>query len=95
MTSKKVYRSTLKAQVVQEILREEKTLTQIASEHGIHPKVLREWKAIALRELPTLFERQTSVAALKADHERQMEDLYAEIGRLTTQLTWVKKKSGI
>jgi hypothetical protein len=27
--------------------------------------VLREWKAIALRELPTLFERQTSVAALK------------------------------
>jgi putative transposase len=53
MTSKKVYSSTLKAQVVQEILREEKTLTQIASEHGIHPKVLREWKAIALRELPT------------------------------------------
>jgi putative transposase len=35
------------------------------------------------------------VAALKADHERQLEDLYAEIGRLTTQLTWVKKKSGI
>ena len=95
MTSKKVYSSTLKAQVVQEILREEKTLTQIASEHGIHPKVLREWKAIALRELPTLFERQTSVAVLKADHERQLEDLYAEIGRLTTQLTWVKKKSGI
>jgi putative transposase len=95
MTSKKVYSSTLKAQVVQEILREDKTLTQIASEHGIHPKVVREWKAIALRELPTLFERQTSVAALKADHERQLEDLYAEIGRLTTQLTWVKKKSGI
>jgi putative transposase len=95
MTSKKAYSSTLKAQVVQEILREDKTLTQIASEHGIHPKVVREWKAIALRELPTLFERQTSVAALKADHERQLEDLYAEIGRLTTQLTWVKKKSGI
>jgi len=61
MTSKKVYSSTLKAQVVQEILREDKTLTQIASEHGIHPKMVREWKAIALRELPTLFERQTSV----------------------------------
>jgi len=95
MTSKKVYRSTLKAQVVQEILREAKTLTQIASEHGIHPKVLRKWNAIALRELPTLVERQTAVAALTADHERQLQDLYAEIGRLTTQLTWVKKKSGI
>jgi transposase-like protein len=95
MTSKKVYRSTLKAQVVQEILREEKTLTQIASEHGMHPKVLREWNAIALRELPTRLERQTSVVALKADHERQMEDVYAEIRRLTTQITWVKKQSGI
>jgi transposase-like protein len=95
MTSKKVYRSTLKAQVVQEILREEKTLTQIASEHGMHPKVLREWNAIALRELPTRLERQTSVVALKADHERQLEDVYAEIGRLTTQITWVKKQSGI
>jgi transposase-like protein len=95
MTSKKVYRSTLKAQVVQEMLREDKTLTQIASEHGMHPKVLREWNAIARRELPTRFERQTSVAVLTADHERQLEDVYAEIGRLTTQLTWVKKTSGI
>jgi putative transposase len=51
ITSKKVYRSTLKAQVVQEILREEKPLAQIASEHGIYAKVLREWKAIALRHL--------------------------------------------
>jgi hypothetical protein len=32
-----------------------------------------------------------SVAALKADHERQVEDVYAEIGRLTTQLSWLKK----
>jgi putative transposase len=35
------------------------------------------------------------VATLKADYERQLEDLYAEIGRLTTQLTWLKKKSGL
>jgi len=91
MTSKKGYRSALKTQIVQEILREEKPLTQIASEHGIHSKVVREWKAIALRELPTRFARQTSVAALKADHEWQLEDLYAEIGRLTTQFNWLKK----
>ena len=94
MTSKKGYRPTLNAQVVQEILREDKPVTQIASEHGIHPTVLREWKVLVLRELPTLFERQTSVATLKADYERQMEDLYAEIGRLTTQFTWLKKPSG-
>lgn len=95
MTSKKAYSSTLKADVVQEILKEEKTITQISAERGIHPKVLREWKTIALRELPTLFERQSSVATLKAEHARQVEELYTEIGRLTTQLTWLKKKSGM
>jgi transposase len=30
-----------------------------------------------------------------AEHERQLNELYAEIGRLTTQLNWLKKKSGI
>ncbi len=50
MASNKVYSSTFKAQVVQEILQEDKPLTQIASERGVHPKVLRAWKAIALRE---------------------------------------------
>jgi transposase-like protein len=65
MASDKVYSSTFKAQVVQEILQEEKPLTQIASERGVHPKVLRDWKAIALRELPTLFERQSSITKMK------------------------------
>ena len=50
MARNKVYSATFKAQVVQEILQEEKPLTQIASERGVHPKVLRAWKAIALRE---------------------------------------------
>jgi len=94
MASNKVYSSTFKAQVVQEILQEEKPIAQIASERGIHPKVLREWKTIALRDLPTLFERQSSVAKMKADYERQVEELYTEIGRLTTQMTWLKKKLG-
>lgn len=94
MAKNKVYSSTFKAQVVQEIVQEEKPIAQIASERGVHPKVLREWKAIALREMPPLFERQSSVAKMKADYERQLEDLYAEIGRLTTQVTWLKKKLG-
>jgi putative transposase len=31
---------------------------------------------------------------MRQDHEQQVNELYAEIGRLTTQLTWLKKKSG-
>lgn len=77
-------------------MKEEKTLVQIASENGIHPQQLTDWKAIALRGLPSLFENEGKTEAkLKAAYEQQQQDLYAEIGRLTTQLAWLKKKSGI
>ena len=34
---RKHYRSTFKAQIVQAVLRGEKTIAQIASEHSVHP----------------------------------------------------------
>jgi len=89
---RKTYSSTFKAQVVLDLLKEEKTLAQLASEHGVHPNMLREWKAIALRALPGTFERRDTVAAAQAAHEQQLQELYAEIGRLTTQVNWLKKK---
>jgi putative transposase len=89
---KKSYTASFKAQVVLELLKETKTLNQLASEHGVAPTVLREWKQAVIIGLPDLFERRDSVTLLKATHEQQMADLYAEIGRLTTHVTFLKKK---
>lgn len=85
-----------KAQVVLEILKEERSIAQIASEYQIHPNQLYKWKAQALERLPKLFEEDHKTdKAQQAAHEREKEELYAEIGRLTTQLAWLKKKSGL
>ena len=92
---RKHYTSAFKAQVVREMLREEKPITQIASEHGVHPNVLHKWKAQALEGLPGLFEERDDTAALKEAHERRTHELYAEIGRLATQVAWLKRQSGI
>lgn len=89
---KKVYTSAFKAQVVLELLKEEKTLAQLSSEHGVHATVLRDWKLVALTGLPSLYDRRDNLGEQSAAHEKQLEDLYAEIGRLTTQLNWLKKK---
>jgi len=89
---KKSYSATFKAQVVLELLKEEKTPAQISAEQGVHPKVLREWKLLALKSLPALFERRDDLAAKELAHTQQLEELYAEIGRLTTQVNWLKKK---
>jgi putative transposase len=89
---RKQYTPAFKAKVVQELLKEEKTLVQIASEYEVHPTQLKTWRTIALEGLPGLFEKQDSTAELKAAYEQQLTDLYAEIGKLTTQVTWLKKK---
>ena len=93
---RKKYTTKKKAQIVLEILKEERSIPQIASENGIHPNQLYKWKAQALEGLPNLFEdaRKTE-KVLRAAHEQELNELYAEIGRLTTQLNWLKKKSGI
>ena len=92
---RKHYTAAFKARVVQELFKEEKTIAQIASEYEVHPTQLKNWKTIAVEGLASLFEKQDSTAELKAAHEQQLSDLYAEIGKLTTQLTWLKKKCQI
>jgi len=92
---RKHYSPTFKAEAVKELLKEEKTINQLAAELGVHPTQLKEWKKIALTGLPELFSRAGQVNAQGKEHEQQIDDLYNEIGRLTTQVTWLKKKSGL
>jgi len=54
--------------------------------------VIGDWKAVALKGLPSLFENgHSELAAERAAHEKQVNGLYAEIGKLTTQLAWLRK----
>jgi len=88
---RKRYTTTFKAQVVLELLREEKTITQLAAAQGVHPTQLRDWKKQVLDGLPNLFEASPQAARLAAAQAREREELFAQIGRLTTQLAWLKK----
>jgi transposase-like protein len=84
-----------KAKIVLEILREERTLAQIAAEYGIHPNQLRKWKAQAVERLPAVFDSDSAAAKERlAEKEAELESLYTQIGRLTTQVNWLKKKGG-
>ena len=85
----------LKAKAVLESLREERPLNQIASDFEVHPNMLSAWKSNAVKGLSTLFERENKAQADKETHDRQIEELYAQIGRLTTHVAWLKKKSGL
>ena len=89
---KKAYTATFKAQLVLELLKETKTISQLAAEYQVHPNVLRAWRDQAVKALPTVFEKRDSLIDAQATHAKQLEELYAEIGRLTTHVTFLKKR---
>ena len=90
---RKQYTGVFKAKIVTEILKEEKTLAQLASETGVSTKQITRWRNYALVEMPRLFERKPD--KMKEKYEQKIHELYAEIGCLSTQVNWLKKKSGL
>ena len=56
--TRKTYSASFKAEVVREILRETRSISQIAAQHGIHPNQLYLWRDQALAGLPGLFNDQ-------------------------------------
>ena len=92
---RKRHTPAFKAKIVQEAMKEEQTLAQIASANGIHPNQIRQWKSTVLSGMSALFERENKAQADQLAHEKQTEELFAQIGRLTTQVAWLKKKSGL
>jgi transposase-like protein len=89
---RKHYRATFKAQIVQEVLRGEKTMSQIAAEHDVHPNLIGLWKTTAMERFPSLFERENADReAERLAHDKQLGALDEEIGRLTTHVAFLKK----
>ena len=81
-----------KKQVVLELFKGEKTRNEICSQFGIHPALADKWKVVVLQGMDKLFTDGM-------DHERKrdkelIEELYKQVGKLQTQLEWLKKKMG-
>jgi len=81
-----------KARVALEAVKGLKTIQQIASEYGIHPVQVSEWKKKMLEGLPEVFEPGRGKAK-GGDFEREREKLHAKIGQLSVEVDWLRKKS--
>ena len=89
---RKRYSSKFKATVALEAIRGLRTINEIASEYGVHPNQISQWKKKALESLPDLF---TSNHKRSQESEAQLKDrLYQQIGQLQVELEWLKKKTG-
>ena len=92
VTKRRRHSAEFKAKVVLAALREDKTQNQLAGEFEVRPLQIAHWKRQAVEALPGIFgARAERSAAEQAELERR---LYERIGRLETELDWLKKKLG-
>ena len=73
-------------------LRISKLSVRIASEYGVNPAQVSQWKKQVLEELPQLFTNGRSKTA--SDNDQLVPELYRQIGQLKVELDWLEKKTG-
>ena len=91
MSKRRRFTAEFKARVVRAALREDKTISQLASEYGVHPNQISEWKHVALESLPDLFSKRKK--SDEKERREKEERLLRQIGKLSVEVDWLKKKS--
>jgi transposase-like protein len=90
-TKRTRYSPQFKFQLALEATKGLKTINELASEHGVHPTQVSEWKRQLLEVGSTVFSRD-GIRPHREQQERE-EELYEQIGRLKMELEWLKKKA--
>lgn len=80
--------AAFKKKIALEALREDKTLNQLGSEHGVHPLQIGRWKKELIERAESLFESKKD---RKQDDGFDREALEKKVGRLTMENDFLKK----
>jgi transposase len=92
MTRKrKSHTAAFKAQVALAAVKGDKAVSELASLHGVHPTLIHAWKKQLVSNAEELFLNGARASA--AEQEALQAQLYEQIGRLKTELDWLKKKA--
>jgi len=90
---KKQHTPSFKAQVAFEALKELETIGQISSRFEVHPTQIRRWRDLLKEQMPKVF-TNTHEHELETK-DKLIDQLYRQVGQLTVQLEWLKKKLGV
>jgi transposase len=88
---KKQYNAAEKAKIAIEAIKGELTISQISSKYGVHATQITNWKKQALESVIGGFNKEKSGVA--NNQEALISKLYQQIGQLSIECEWLKKKS--
>ena len=95
MGIKKSHTNEYKAKVALAALREDRTLSELGSEYGVHPITIGLWKKAVVQGLPRLFEGEHASNGKEKEQKVLIEKLYGKIGEIEVENDWIKKKLGL
>jgi putative transposase len=84
------YSAEFKFQVALEAAKGQKTVNELASEFGVHPNRVSEWKQALLQYGAQVFANSNAQRGQVTGAKEA--ELYEQIGRLKMELEWLKKK---
>ena len=89
---RKKHGKELKARIALDAIKGQKTISELASEYGVHANQIGRWKKQLLDAAPDIFTREKDKEAEKKEVER--DHLYKKVGQLQIEVDWLKKKTG-
>ncbi len=96
MEKRRTFTPEQKAKIVIEVLKEERTLNEIAAQYEIQPNQLSRWKTEFISNAGRAFSKDTDEAEkVKQSFDKEKDELLRQIGQLSYEVNWLKKKSGL
>lgn len=92
MKKRKNYSKEFKARVALDAIKGQKTLNELASEYGLHPNQIGQWRKKLIDESAEVFARNKDRE--EESHEAEKDRLYRQIGKLQVEVEWLKKTVG-
>ena len=94
-TTKKQYSAAEKTKIALEAIKGELTIAQISSKYGVHATQISKWKQQAIEAMQVGFTSKRGSANTDDDQNQLVDKLYRQIGKLSTECEWLKKKSEV
>jgi len=96
MKKRREYSPEYKTKLVLEALREEKSVSEIASREGINPNQIWNWRKEFTENAALIFnrsKREEEISEELKEAKSKEKEYQAKVGQLTLEIDWLKKKS--
>ncbi len=90
--SRRTFSAEFKAKVALEAIKEVKTISELAQIYQVHPNLISLWKKEFLSNAERVFNAGKDETEQIKKLEKERDDLIQQIGQLTVDNNWLKKK---